>query len=132
MLETMIVTACIPADLGASDKLIPLFKAPAAAKGGKIKLVQANAHNSAVTSGTAAFSLTLVNLGSGGTVSAGTIGAAIGSTASHWAVRTPKAWTLDDTEARIDAGDWVGVHYLEIGGGNNSVVNIDIAYQMGG
>jgi len=130
-MEAITVSAVIPVDLGADDIKVPLFKAPPAANGGGITLVQAQAHNSAATSSTVSFTLALVNLGSTGASVAGTIGAAIGGTTSHWAVRTPKAWTLDATEKFVDAAEWVGVHYNEINAGNNGVVHISITYLMG-
>lgn len=130
-MEVFTVAPVIPVDLGGDDKLVPLFKAPSAAGGGGITLLQAQAHNSAATNDATTFTLALVNLGSAGTAVAGTIGAKIGGSGDAWAARTPKAWTLDATEKLVDAAEWVGVHYNEVGGGNNGVVHVSISYLMG-
>jgi len=132
MLEAIIVAPVVPVDLGGDDKLVPLFKAPRTANGGGIKIDQAHAHNSAATSGTVGFTVALVNLGTAGTAVAGTIAASIGGTSSHWAARTPKAFTLDSTEQYVDAEEWVGLHYHEINAGNNGVLQTSITYLMGG
>lgn len=129
--ETYTVVACIPADLAGDDKVVPLFKAPAANVGGGITLVSAEAFNSVALAGAGTtFTLTLINMGADGTGNDGTIAPAIGS-ATQWAALTPQAWVLDATEKLVDAGEWIGVHYHELNSANNSIVRIAMQYQMG-
>jgi len=128
-MDLIISTATIPADLGGNDKKVALFKVPSGYGG--VTLVDAWAHNSATLAGAGTtFTLTLINMGTTGTASSGTIGAAIGS-ATQWTAYTPQAWTLDGTEKYVDAGEYIGVHYHELNSANNTIVQVGIAYLVG-
>lgn len=119
-------------DPGESDKLIPLFPAPSASNGGGITILAAWAVNGTATTGTTSHTLTLANLGATGAVNGGTIAAAIGGSADHWVEKTPKAFTIDATERYVDAGEWVGLRYLEHTAGTfTNPASVVVQYVMG-
>jgi len=130
--DVHIATLDIPADLAHTGPiLVPVFRAPAAANGGGVTILEARAYNGTALAGAGTtFTLTLVNGGTTGLTAEGTIGAAIGS-ATQWSTRTFQSWTIDATKRYVGAGEWVSVQYDELNGGNNAHCHIEVAYIMG-
>ena len=110
------VSACL-ADPGGDNFQLFLFKAPASANGGGVRLVSAYA--SAPTSQAAAtsFSLALHKYSSAGTPAVnGTIAPAIGGTAAtYWTAGVPQAFVISTSYNFLDAGEWLVVDYQEDG-----------------
>jgi hypothetical protein len=107
-------------DIGAlSNGVRPIFKIPAGFGG--VSVVSANVVGSAA--GTS--SLHLVDLGTAGTATAGTI-ATLGS--SVYVAGVPKAFTV--ATAYVAEGHWVGVLETNVGAAP-AITIVDVAYLMG-
>lgn len=130
--DVHVVTIPIP-DPGGDNKQIFLFKAPLDAVGGCIRLVGAYAVNGAATGAGTSFSYALHKYSSAGTPAVnGTIAAAIGGTAGViWADAVPKAFTLSDTYAVIDAGEWIVLDYQEDNTSAPTNSTVVLQYVMG-
>jgi len=83
-----------------------VFKAPEAADGGGIYILRAYYIDQAAHGAGTAFILRLVNYGTAGTLSEGTIGT-VGGTADPVAAGVPEAFTLTAAQQYVDAGEWV-------------------------
>ena len=93
-------------DWQGDTKIANLFRAPTAANGGGITILEAYFTNQAADGAGTASKLFLYNYGTPGTAVSGTIGSA-GGTADPWAAGVPKAFTLTAAQQLIDAGEWV-------------------------
>lgn len=107
-----------------------VFKAPAAADGGGIKILRAYVVNAAATTSGTAFTLTLYNYGTAGTSAEGTIGA-VGGTADPLGASEPKAFTLTAAQTLIDAGEWIVLGKAETNSSDPTRGVVVIEYQMG-
>jgi len=104
--DTRTITVEVP---GAEDTVL-IMKAPTAANGGAVRILEASAVNHATTSSTVSYTLALHRYSSAGTPAVnGTIAAAIGGTADHWADGVPKSFTIDSTYGVIGAGEWLAL-----------------------
>lgn len=104
--DTRQVTIEIP---GAEDTIL-VMKAPAAANGGAVRILEASAVNHATTSSTVSYTVALHRYSAAGTPAVnGTIAAAIGGTSDHWADGVPKSFTIDSTYGVIGAGEWLAL-----------------------
>lgn len=122
-----IQTLHIPVDATADDVVV--FKC--SDTGGAITILEAYAVNHATTSGTATFTLALHKRSAAGTTIAGTIAAALGGTADHWADLEPKAFTLDSTYTTIDDLECVSVAQVAVDGGSPTRAKVVIHYAQG-
>jgi len=122
-----IQTLVLPVDATADD--VVSFKCSDV--GGAITLLEAYAVNHATTSGTATFTLALHKRSTAGSVISGTVAAAIGGTASHWADMAPKTFTLDSTYTTIDDGECLSVALTAVDGGSPTRAKVIIHYAQG-
>ena len=84
-------------DWQGDTKVAKLFRAPTAAHGGGMTILEAFASNEGATGAGTSFSWALHNYGTAGTAiksTGGTIAAAIGGTASPWAAGVAQEFTL--------------------------------------
>lgn len=116
-------------DWQADDVIAVLFRAPSAAFGGAITILEAYATNQAATGAGTSFDLTLLNYGTGGTAVSGTISNAIGGTASPWAAGVPINFTI--TDGKVEAGEYVVVSKNEVNSSDPTRCVVTIHYVMG-
>lgn len=107
-----------------------IFKAPAAADGGGIKILRAYVVDAAATSSGTAYTLSLYNYGTAGSSVEGTIGT-VGGTADPLSASTPKAFTLTAAQTIIDAGEWIVLGKAETNSSDPTRGCVVIEYQMG-
>ena len=96
-----------------ADSTPPIWRVPSELT--KIEILEAWASSdTTVTLGSGTgIALTLLNYGSAGTASEGTVTSALGGTTITWTANTPKAFTMSD--GTMDASDYLMVKYDESG-----------------
>lgn len=111
-------------NLGAlSNDVRLIFQAPLAAHGGGIRVLSA----AVIDGGTPDSSLALLKYSAAGTPAVnGTLATAvIGGTASQFVADVPKAWTIDDPNSFVAAGEWI-----VISEGNVEALSADNVFTM--
>lgn len=73
--------------------------------------------------------ITLVNFGSSGTVTAGTIAGMASGTATIWVADVPQALTITAAQAFVDAGEWIVIKKLEAGGSDDLTADASVCIE---
>lgn len=107
-----------------------VLRAPESAEGGAITIRGAEVVNHATTSSTVSFTVALHAYSNAGTPAVnGTVAAAQGGTADHWADNIPKELTLTDTQ--LEAGEYLVLSVAAQGGGAPTRGYLMLRYEDG-
>lgn len=124
-----IALADTASDWQGNNVVANVFKAPLAANGGAVTILEAYVVNQAATTSGTAFGLQLLNYGTAGTASKANVSAALGGTADVFAAGVPKAFTL--SAPILDAGEWLVVKKTETNSSDPSRCYITLVYAVG-
>jgi len=108
---------------------MPIFRAPPTLQGGGVTIIDAFYWDAAAGGAGTAFSLSLLNYGTAGTASAGTVAAPIGGTADPFAAGVPKQFVISN--GFIAAGEYVFLYKDETNSSDPARGFVGGHYQMG-
>ena len=128
-----VITLSIPLAAAAGDDTsIYALKAPSAALGGGLRILDAYAVDDAATTSGTSWAVALHKYSSAGTPAVnGTIAAAVGGTADPFAAGVPKQFTISDTYGFLDAGEWLVIEKTEDNSSDPTVGVVVVHYVRG-
>lgn len=109
-----------------------VVKAPDAANGGGLRVLEASVVNHAATSSTVSYTVALHRYSNAGTPAVnGTVAAAMGGTASHWADNVPQDMTIDSAYSFVGAGEYLVASLTAQNGGAPTRAYLMLTYVPG-
>jgi len=131
-MQDVITLAIALAGATDDDTSIYALKAPSAALGGGIRILDAYAIDDTATASGTSWAVALHKYSNAGTPAVnGTIAAAVGGTADPFAAGVPKQFTVDEDYSFLNAGEWLVVEKTEDNSSDPQVGMVIVHYVRG-